>query len=146
MMHFTSVDLPAPFSPRSACTLPGVNVERDVLQRGEGAEALGQPGAGEAHGAGWSRQGRAALMMVSLSRAARDDGDGTAAVRALMLGAAGHEELGMADDAGEHAADEGAGMAGGGDVAVVEHGVAAAAHGPPRAASALASSADHAAR
>jgi hypothetical protein len=24
MMHLTSVDLPAPFSPRSACTLPGV--------------------------------------------------------------------------------------------------------------------------
>ena len=40
-MHLTSVLLPAPFSPSSACTVPGRSAERDVVERGERAEALG---------------------------------------------------------------------------------------------------------
>ena len=62
-----------------------------------------------------------------------DDGDRAAAVRPLMLGAAGDEDLGVADEAGERAGDEGAGVAGRGNVAVVEHRVAVAAQDARRA-------------
>ena len=41
-MHFTSVLLPAPFSPSSAWNDAGRRTfERDVVERREGAEALG---------------------------------------------------------------------------------------------------------
>ena len=49
------------------------------------------------------------------------------AVAALVLGAAGDVEHGVADHAGQYAAHQGAGVARRVDVAVVEHGVAAAA-------------------
>src|SRR4051812_12993907 len=52
-----------------------------------------------------------------------NDGDGTTAGRALVLGAAGHVKVGHTKDAGEHAADEGTGMTGAGNVGIVEHGV-----------------------
>ena len=39
-MTFISVDLPAPFSPSTACTSPRRDVEVDVGQRRDGAEAL----------------------------------------------------------------------------------------------------------
>ncbi len=42
MMHFTSVLLPAPFSPSSACTVPGRSRSDTVVERDERAEALGQ--------------------------------------------------------------------------------------------------------
>src|SRR6185503_6968688 len=50
-----------------------------------------------------------------------------AAIRALVLGAAGHEDFGMTDEAAERAGDESAGVAGGGDVGIIEHGMAIAA-------------------
>ena len=40
MMHLTSVDFPAPFSPSSACTLPGLTVTDDVVERDQFAELL----------------------------------------------------------------------------------------------------------
>ena len=43
-MTLISVDLPAPFSPRSAWTSPGVEGERDVVERLRGVEALRDPG------------------------------------------------------------------------------------------------------
>ena len=38
--HLISVDLPAPLSPTSAMTSPGVDVEVDLVQHLHGAEAL----------------------------------------------------------------------------------------------------------
>ena len=56
-----------------------------------------------------------------------DQRDRPAAVRALMLGAAGDIDLRVADKARQGAADEGARMAGGRNVGIVQHGVAVAA-------------------
>ena len=47
-----------------------------------------------------------------------------------MLGAAGHVDLGVPDEARQRAADEGTGVPGGGDVGIVQHGVAVAAQPP----------------
>ena len=44
-----------------------------------------------------------------------------------MLGAARHVDFRVPDEAGQRAADKGAGVAGGGDVRIVQHGVAMAA-------------------
>ena len=41
MMHFTSVLLPAPFSPTRAWQVPGLGIERDALVGDERTEALG---------------------------------------------------------------------------------------------------------
>ena len=74
--------------------------------------------------------GGIAVVMVQRSKPAHhapNDRDRAAAGRALVLGAAGDVEHGVADHAGQHAADQGAGVAGRMDVAVVEHGVAPAA-------------------
>ena len=76
-----------------------------------------------------------------------DDGDRAAAVRSLVLGAAGDVDLGVADEAGEHAADEAAGVAGGGDVANRRAWCGGSRAGcPVEPASALASSATSRAR
>ncbi len=72
-------------------------------------------------------------LLGSRRRPRRDDRDRPAAVRPLMLGAAGDVDFRVADEAGERAGDEGARVAGGGDVAVVEHRVAEAAQFPVRA-------------
>jgi hypothetical protein len=52
-----------------------------------------------------------------------DDGDRPAARRPLVLGTPRDEQDAVADQTAEHAADQGSGMAGGADVALVEHGV-----------------------
>src|SRR6266851_8383229 len=56
-----------------------------------------------------------------------DERNRPAAVRSLVLGAAGDVDLRVPDEARERAADEGAGVAGRGNVGIVEHGVAVAA-------------------
>ncbi len=53
-----------------------------------------------------------------------DHRDQAAAVRALVLGAAGHEDAAIADHAGHEAGDGAADVALGIDVGIVEHGVA----------------------
>src|SRR5262249_39097713 len=57
----------------------------------------------------------------------RNDGDGPSAIGSLMLGAAGDENLGMTHEACKNARDEGAGVTGRRNVAVVEHGMAVTA-------------------
>ena len=42
-----SVDLPAPFSPSSACTSPAAEVEIDAVERERAGEALGEAADGE---------------------------------------------------------------------------------------------------
>ncbi len=78
-------------------------------------------------------------------RSVDDDGDGPAAVRSLMFGAAGGRNLRVTDEAGQRACHEGSGMPRRGDVAVVEH-CGDAAQQPVVDGSALASSATRAGR
>ena len=47
VMILISVDLPAPFSPTSACTSPASQVERHAAQRADAFERLGDGGRGE---------------------------------------------------------------------------------------------------
>jgi len=87
----------------------------------------------------WRRHGPAPMLnsgappaadqsvAAGLSLTPHDQRDRSAAVRPLVLGAAGHEQFRMADETGEGATGEGAGVAGGTDVGIVEHGVAVAA-------------------
>src|ERR1700719_4544606 len=63
----------------------------------------------------------------ALRRAIHDHRHRAAAVGSLMLGAAGHEDLRVADEAAERAGHERAGVAGRGDIGIVQHGVAMAA-------------------
>ena len=65
---------------------------------------------------------------VELTRSApRDYGNRAAAVRALMLGAAGDINLGVTDKAGQRTANKGAGMPRRRDVGIVQHGMTKAA-------------------
>src|SRR6202012_2275473 len=50
--HFTNVDVPAPFSPGRPCTLPGIDLQRNVRQGTEAAEMLADPHGLEADGVG----------------------------------------------------------------------------------------------
>src|SRR5579871_925494 len=76
--------------------------------------------------ASWFREPKRSIAQIRL-RFARDHRDGPTAVRTLMLGAARDIEIGEAEGACEHATDQSAGMAGGIDVAIVEHDMALAA-------------------
>jgi len=57
----------------------------------------------------------------------RDDGHRPATVGSLMFGATGDEHICSANGCGDHAADDGTGMSGCIDIAVVDHDVAVAA-------------------
>ena len=48
-MILISVDLPAPFSPTSACTSPGMQFEGDALEGADAGERFGDGGRGEEH-------------------------------------------------------------------------------------------------
>ena len=63
---FISVDLPAPFSPSSACTSPAPQIEVDAVVRDDPGEALRDPAQLE--------DGRASAMGARFYGGARDEG------------------------------------------------------------------------
>ena len=81
----SSVVLPQPDGPRKQTNSPRIDLERDVLQRGERAELLGQPldaqvgrGIRLASGVGHVDEQRAAPSGSGAARGAVAFGDGTA--------------------------------------------------------------------
>ena len=118
---------------------PGGNLDRDVVERGEAPESLGhadgfQRGPREGGASGW-RAGSVGHGAASPGEKACSAmiADRAAAVRPLMLGAAGDIDFRVSDETRQRAGDECAGVARGGNIPVVEHRVTITAQRSRRA-------------